>query len=363
MKNNFFLLALLAISISCSSQKQEKNPEYPYKDYITETKKMPFSNNDFYYQFTKQVFTINTNCYLSILNLKKNQLTIFEIPTFELVYQKDNIDFGGIVAAIDIHNFDTIYVIINKTLVQTDTSYKVVNKWTIDPISQEYGNDYYIGKPLHVDEPYFYVGHYPNHALVTKQRRTTYFSKHHIIKLSFCKSDTILNYYGKFPDVYLKHNYDLDLCRFTIKDSFIITSFKETDSIYINNKAIASVRSNYFTKNKEKDISKINDTEYNNKRATENCRYGPLLYNPYTKHYYRMFHFATNYRNKDGTINSPDNAKKSIIVTDTNFHVLKEIVLPPEYFIYDSYITPKGLMIKRENKNDKKNIYFDFFNL
>jgi hypothetical protein len=300
------------------------------------------------------------------LNFLKSQIKIFNTYFFDLVYQKNDINFEGQIFAVDIHNFDTIFLLYPEgRLVQTDTSFLTHSEWKIEPISKEYELDYYIGDPLQIANHCIYVGHYPNYQVNTKERIATYFSKHPIIKLSFENPKIVLNYYGRFPEFYQNSSYNLHPCWLTIVGNDVITSFSETDSIYKNNNPVASIRSNYFTKNKEEDVKRVNrmDMVYIMKLATENCRYGPLLYNHYLKQYYRMFHFSTKYDNNDGTVNSPKDAKKSIIVTDENFNILKEVVLPPEYFIYDSYITPEGLMIKKEDKNDKKNTYFDFFSL
>jgi len=351
------LSIILLLIISCSIQKYDKNPEFSHVEFITETKKMPFQNNDDYYQFRKQTFRVDSIYYLSIWDLRNNNLTIFNIDNFEIVV---NNNFTGLVSASEIHHFDTIFLLYRDgRVVQTDTSFHIYKEWQLEPASEKY----HIGEPLYIANNHVYAGYYPNHPLVTKERLTDYFSKPTIIEASLDNPNIILNYYGKFPEVYLKHNYDVTPCRIAIIDNDVITSFKETDNIYMNNKFVASIRSNYFTKNIEQDITKIYDEEYKKKRATENCKYGSVLYNHYTGHYYRMFHFATKYYNKDCTVNSSMDAKKSIIVTDKDFNVLKEVILPPEYFIYDSYITHKGLMIKRENNNDKENIYFDFFSL
>lgn len=363
MKYNLYLLLgiVLFLNSSCSSPpKTGNNPEFPYQDFITDTKKLAMKNNDYYYQFEKQVFVKDSVAYFAIFNVRSGLFSIFDTRDFSLVYQKKEIYLDGVLRGWDIHNLDTIYLLHYGKMVQTDTSFHTLKEWEIEPVSTEYGKAYNVGDPLLVMGNRVLLGHYPLVPVTVKESAANYFSKHPIIELALDDPETILNYYGKFPSFHQRNNY-YSHTWMTINEADVIISFDEIDSIYVNNRPVASVRSNYVTKNREIDITQNDD--YNLGVSTENCNYGPLLYDPYKNLYYRMFRFGIHHKNEDGTLNSSRDAQKSIIVTDANFNVLKEIVLPKEYFIYDSYVTPQGLMIKRENKNDKENIYYDFFNL
>jgi hypothetical protein len=66
----------------------------------------------------------------------------------------------------------------------------------------------------------------------------------------------------------------------------------------------------------------------NIKHALETANYGPLYYNPYNKHFYRIFHPYLPERNAQGEMNTDFDKESILMIMDQNFKIKKEVPLP-----------------------------------
>jgi hypothetical protein len=172
------------------------------------------------------------------------------------------------------------------------------------------------------------------------------------------KSETVyMNSEVGYPSLYIGRsvtNHHAFLTRTFVSDSLWVHSYPLLDSLQIydneyNFLKSVSVSSDYFKGFSEtpKNTAQNEQVEF----IVTQASYGRILYDPFRKLYYR---FVLHGREiSDREILEPKSSHKnhfSIIVTDSDFNKLKEIVFPGEiYHNYSALVSPKGLLLPKIN--------------
>jgi len=362
------LIYVYILSLLFSCNKSQNNNEILYKQFIKDSIRLDIDNR-IYNNSIKKTFNIKQNYYLSLLDKGNSTLYIYNVKTFSLIYIKKNILNCEKIIDYDIHNFDTIYVLKNKNLLElTDTSFIPHKQYYVNDTSVEFNNKYElscsIDRPLMIKGKYAYIFHYPTTILNTKEKIYNYLTKKLELKINIADNAKIVSYSGFFPKIYKKNTFNSYNPYRIFNDNYEIFSFNICDTVFlVNNKSKITkvVASNYYTKRDIFDFSKVTNFNYVKKYFVENPNYEQLLYDKYRKQYYRICKHRLNYENKDGSVNIPGDENWSLIVTDSNFHIQNEILFNSNYSRRDILITIDGVLIKNNNEDKTTKLYiFDF---
>lgn len=167
----------------------------------------------------------------------------------------------------------------------------------------------------------------------------------------------------KYSSLYRKGYYGFANFVYRVcNDSFNIFSFPADPNLYVFNRysngvSVVGARSRWHTNMANTLPGKSNlDTERKVKHATEMPFYDEVKYDFYRNLYYRFFAREMPLKNRDGTYNTWEDKRYTLIVMNRNFEVIEEIDLQ-NYWInpFVTFIAEDGICIKvLDNLNNKK---------
>jgi hypothetical protein len=137
----------------------------------------------------------------------------------------------------------------------------------------------------------------------------------------------------------------------------LVYSFHYSDSVYVinDNQEVKSyfASSKYFKHPKPYIGDSLRNRAYTKKYATVNGKFTDISYDPYRDLYYRILKHPIEYEADNNTINTPTDAKYSIIVLNKSFNKIYEHHFEPQ--VYDYYsniiITREGLLLPLHRQN------------
>jgi len=233
-----------------------------------------------------------------------------------------------------------------------------VNKWILSGMEC----------PLIGDSHHLYMYYFPMNRLNTLAKTLAYFKRHLelvIDKADFGKIDDSI---GICPEKYLtKYYYDNVPWRAEISDFKMAYSFAGQNELIVYNfktrtYSTPSMQSKSFRENNEFDFSKTTnqDYQYVTKYLVENDRYGSIIYDKYRNKVYRVCTHGVTFEKKDSTVNTIKDKEWSLIVSNPDFKIEKELVFPGGlYDLNHIYVTNQGVLVKKQNigYNDKVWVY------
>ena len=323
-------------------------------------------------QSTKKIIFDNNKDLFCLYNNYKSNIKFYTLDGSQgkICYNKKLKNLNQI-SDIDVHSFDSIYVLKkNKKLEFTDTSFLFKKIYDLNNLySDDFGNEYKLyGSvffiPLIVKENIVYLSQAPKFVINNDIKRKKYFSSSIGVIVSIEEKPKIKGYFAKFPQMYSSAKFNTFNCNVIIKNDTIISSYNNNDTLYLQigtKKETRILNSNYFKSVSEYDFTN-NSFKKSRNYTVENSIYIYLLYDNYRKKYLRICKHKQNYKNRNGELNTIWQATWSIVVADENFNVEKEVVFPSKYSYLHVYVTKKGVLIRKNYDNKKKNVtQFDVF--
>ncbi len=146
----------------------------------------------------------------------------------------------------------------------------------------------------------------------------------------------------------------------------IIVTFATSPEIFIYNEdgeliETKNIKSSYIDNFKpiptENTYQKSTSIEYETTRS----RYSLVIYDKYRDLYYRFAVHPQESVNDDGSVNQYNSNKWSIMVLNSDFELIKEILMEKnKYIIHSAVLTKEGLLIQKNKSNSPDYNYLDY---
>lgn len=184
-----------------------------------------------------------------------------------------------------------------------------------------------------------------------------------------------IDFFGETPyaSVYFEYGFNSNYYDLYVGDS-IITSTAINAQIEIINTVDGmltkkEVKSQYDTSPIEKVYypeGRESVNEIKNKHALVSANYESLFYNPWTEHYYRIFHPAIDEYNENEELNTEFDKKSVLMVLNKELELVDEIEIPVRRrMILKLYPSKNGIAISLPElfEVDKKSVIFKFLEI
>jgi len=151
----------------------------------------------------------------------------------------------------------------------------------------------------------------------------------------------------------------------------LVYSFAMSDSIYIYNldnsvSNSVSVKSKYIDSIPPMTQGMEHNRKYNSEYQITQNFYRTLLYDKYKNLYYRVAVHYQDLVNEDGSINQYGSNPWSIIIMDSDFNIIDEVMMEPNKYRLDSLMVSKeGLLIQIQDEliESGNQLVFELFDL
>ena len=266
-----------------------------------------------------------------------------------------------------VHSKDSIFILnYNNKLFKLNSDGEINNKWNFNGNVLDNGNKNYtimgaVSSPISYKNNYFYAIQARNVKGLGKniESNQKYYYSNSGIKIRLKKdSFKLYNKIGKYPWIYKKSKkfyYEFHPSKTLGHNNHVVFSFALSDTIYAykRNKLRrkVSVSSPFFKTPNAFNKDSMHNYKYISKYISTQPRYKMISYDKYNNLYYRIIAHTQPYKNEDGTINKVFDRPWSIMVLDTNFKKLHEIIMPAGKFEYNTiFVTEKGILLKANER-------------
>jgi hypothetical protein len=362
---NFFCLFLFLQLFGCRQYKLDRHGQNQLSDFDTITRVLNINfnirkngGNDLVFHDSTfyDIFDFCGDSTLKIVNLKNNELNIlnYHDPNCGQVYASIKKD-GIFVVSVD----NVLYKYTGKNKEKE----KVLDLMSIDSFKNSgltawwhkvWGNQY-----INIPDSIIYFRLEKN--LDVEHGKYTLLDSLYPIFAKLNLKTKEIDFFGHKSGVGpgLMHN----TFQLYMEDS-IFVSYSYTDKIERIN-TISGETYVYRTKSSFDTIPiqtfKYDESNYtlqkNIKHCLETANYGPLYYNPYNKHFYRIFYPYLPERDAKGEMNTDFDKECVLMIMDQNLNLKKEVVLPVkwsklmtlfpvpngvDFFMAPDHFSPKG---------------------
>lgn len=358
-------LYMLVVCITIFSCKTNTSDSYNYRNYIqaSDSITLPFNSS----QFTCDVFSESGKSYLFFSTKKLDTFAVYDISsrdlTLHVIRTKASIsDYKPV-------SLDTLLLVTNNNKIikysLKDNKYKY---YSFNYAPQHLGKNYTIASrklfySLEKSDTNYYIYALPSQQS-SKYKNPRYYENFDLVFDLSSQVISVKQAIGKYPE-YLKDNSYNNIAPYrSIGDSNeVLYSFRTDDSILVYKNGnydfryMGSSSFNMPEKTDEKNMTYFEKRKY----EIENDSYLSIQYDKFRKKYYRVMAKAVSFENEDGSTNDFFNKSWVIIISDDQFNNLREITFPPKLYNPYLYIVEGGILIFKQNRDDKKKFYYGLF--
>jgi len=180
--------------------------------------------------------------------------------------------------------------------------------------------------------------------------------------------DSLIERFAFFPSEYRNRKTQFPIMRMPakalIKDN-VVLSFSPNDNLFFYNKIDGSLLDvvpcpSNFIKEPIKPIDKKAEFQEGIDYLIQTPFYYKIFFDQKTNHIYRLVKHGQTLKRKNGQLNSRWLGPWSIIIIDSNYKILGEVLFPAGVFNYRfSFMTPDGLYIALQNPDPDDAITFE----
>ena len=377
---NLFISLFFLVIYSCNLKEEKPHTEH---DYIL-TKLDTISLNLDNYTIPKfsniQCFENGSSVYLAVQNKNANTILLYDVTNSPFLakriqFEKEGNNGIGQLNSFLVHNLDSIFLynFYQYRVFLSDSSGIINNKFNL--ISQEKNIGEYSSLPFSLQpiRPSAFIGdtlYIP--AIPDYSPYKSNYSVNGLIIALNIKNGNYDYMYTKFPDIYKEgyfgQSHQVPFNCFDLSSN-IVFSFPIDESIYIgsNGQFVSNhyASSDFFKKVKPMKNYTIDFNEIS-KQLYGQYYFSLILKDKFRNVYYRFLEYPMDIENNFDyssiiTGGSPKR-ETEVIILDINFKVIGNCKLPRNsYYLYDSFVHPKGLSIAYDNEpNEDKRSYHVF---
>ena len=172
-----------------------------------------------------------------------------------------------------------------------------------------------------------------------------------------------------FPDIMRKgdvwYSFNPTFC--INQDDEIVCSFEVDHCVHIYNTkgeylSSNEIKSKYLDEFAPIELEKSRNRRYSSEYNITRGRYNAIIFDKYRNFYYRIAVHPQNYLNSDGSVNEFGSNQWSIIILDSNFNIIDEVVMEREKFLFSSIIVvSEGLLIRMDDSEEGIEHKMEFF--
>ena len=256
----------------------------------------------------------------------------------------------------------------------------IVNQWTVNMELDHQNKEYVLLNmpqiPLFYQDGKIYVMAVRTDVLMRNPAdRKTYFATLPDVRIDISgSSSSISNKTGKWPDIYGSGAGYRDYWphRCIGGRGQVVYAYSIDHNLYVYDCDVLArkvkAKSEYFTPISAYPDSESGHFAYLKKYWVTEPRYIKIVYDPYNNLYYRIVAHAMEYEKSDGvTVNDTQDKPWSVMVLDSDFNVIDEVVFDPNVYSYAYFsVTKDGILIskrKKEGEAFSNNTDFTLFNI
>jgi hypothetical protein len=303
--------------------------------------------------------------YITLWDNYKNQMIVFDLKEGQVINTLKYSYLFNDQDGIDdyyIQSWDSVFFLSRNTkqIALSDTSKKTLKIWHPN-LTEEDGKHnlgfYTLGNLVYQKGNIYALNATNVGNVLNEKDRKKWFSQNNGAIINIEGNEALVdNKTGAFPKQIKENFYNVYNPRTAVnsKEDYIF-SFGPLPELYIYNHAgeltIKETPSKFHKEIKPMPIESIQNQQFTERYSLESPSYADIKYDKYRNLYYRAFLHGINYENEDGTINTFDQMKWSLMILDADFKVIGEQEFNAEDFTFRNFmVTKEGVLLWKNSK-------------
>ncbi|MCB0429448.1 MAG: hypothetical protein H6585_11805 [Flavobacteriales bacterium] len=268
--------------------------------------------------------------------------------------------------AFYVHNLDSIFAFPHheKTVFLINRNGEIRNQWVIDrPLPSGETNysvlSIWLAPMVYRNERFYMTGIRNSGSVRTPDGLSKTYDVSSDLSIDLTRTPYVIhNSTGMWPAIYRKNYWDDSVPQRCVDHrGNVIYNFSVTPQVdvYRNDSLVFSgqAKSRYLKKERQPyDLDSIGNFVYLKRYYVEQPIYKTIVEDPYRKLYYLPVILGGDYLDSDGLIRRSTDNPWSLIVMDTTFRVVDEVLMDPRRYGRMVVPTPEGVMLNTKDGTD-----------